>query len=114
MDTVITPENVTHALISWPAIAAGVRGLIGALKLPQTGALWLKMPWWAKPLTLLGLTGLAITIDALGAGQKWWLAVLSGFAGLGSAVISYEWQELYKDAKAASAATATPLANVKT
>jgi len=104
MDTTTTTD-LAHAAGAYAAIAAGIRTLVGALKMPQLNSVWLKMPWWARPLTLLVLASLGGLFDALIAGQKWYWALASAISGLGTAVISYEWWQRYKEAQA----TPTPV-----
>jgi hypothetical protein len=87
------------------AVIAGViRGVVALLRTPLLKDVWQRLPWWAKPSTLLGATVVLGTLDAFGFGQPWYLAVGSAITGLGGAVVSHEWQALFKEAMAEKAA----------
>jgi hypothetical protein len=104
MDPTTIPPEIAHTMGAAAAIAGIIRGLVALLRTPLLKSVWDRMPWYAKPATLLGATVLLGTLDAMGFGQVWYLAVGSAITGLGGAVVSYEWQDLFKEAAAAKKA----------
>jgi len=90
-------------MASAAAIAGIIRGLVALLRTPLLKDAWHRGPWWAKPTTLLGSTAILGTLDAVCTGQAWYLAMGSAITGLGGAVVSHEWQDLFKEAMAEKA-----------
>lgn len=103
MDPTTVPPEIAHTMAAAAAIAGIIRGIVAILRTPLLKDVWHRAPWWAKPTTLLGSTAILGTLDAMLLGQPWYLAMGAAFTGLGGAVVSHEWQDLFKEAMAEKA-----------
>lgn len=90
------PEDIMHTMVAATILAGVIRLVIALLKLPMLGQVWKKLPWWAKPLAMVALTGAGFFFDSLVMGQVWYLALGSALTALGGAVVSHEWQDLFR------------------
>lgn len=103
MDPQNLPPEIAHTMAAAAAIAGIIRGVVAVLRTPLLKQAWQRLPWWSKPTVLLGSTAVLGTLDAVLLGQPWYLALGSAFTGLGAAVVSHEWQALFKEAMAEKA-----------
>ncbi len=103
MDPAALPPEIAHTMGAAAAIAGIIRSLVAIMRTPLFREVWTKLPWWAKPTMLLAATAALGTADAIGFGQPWYLAIGSALTGLGGAVVTHEWQDLFKEAREAKA-----------
>jgi len=99
MEPTQIPADIAHTMASALVIAGSIRGLVAMLRTPLFAGVWAKLPLWAKPTLLVLLTGVGFAVDAFANGQPWYLALGAALTGLGGAVVSHEWQDLFREAK---------------
>ena len=99
MEPTQIPADIAHTMASALVIAGSIRGLVAMLRTPLFAGVWAKLPLWAKPTLLVLPTGVGFAVDAFANGQPWYLALGAALTGLGGAVVSHEWQDLFREAK---------------
>jgi hypothetical protein len=94
----LSDAQLTHMGASFVLIATLVRTATAVAKSPALNGFWKPLPWWGKIAFLLSVTAVGFMVDAFAMGQNWVLAAGSAITGLGAAVVSHEWQALFKEA----------------